>query len=183
MQVRIELLEDAFWGSGESIPGAEDSSILMDEHGFPYLRGTTFRGVLREEMENYFAWTGQENADSETEALFGSGGMRTEDGRKLYVGNFNLSEAVRERIQGTQDEIRDALTYMRYFTALQDGVAKEGSLRSIRVIRKGLIFYGEIKCAKEDEDTLEEILGYEKWLGGMRTRGLGKVKISKMGGK
>lgn len=90
MQVRIELLEDAFWGSGESIPGAEDSSILMDEHGFPYLRGTTFRGVLREEMENYFAWTGQENADSETEALFGSGGMRTEDGRKLYVGNFNL---------------------------------------------------------------------------------------------
>ena len=38
MQVRIELLEDAFWGSGESIPGAEDSSILMDEHGFPYLR-------------------------------------------------------------------------------------------------------------------------------------------------
>ena len=69
MQVRIELLEDAFWGSGESIPGAEDSSILMDEHGFPYLRGTTFRGVLREEMENYFAWTGQENADSETEAL------------------------------------------------------------------------------------------------------------------
>ena len=94
MQVRIELLEDAFWGSGESIPGAEDSSILMDEHGFPYLRGTTFRGVLREEMENYFAWTGQENADSETEALFGSGGMRPEEVLLLQAASACISSCL-----------------------------------------------------------------------------------------
>ena len=30
---------------------------LSDEHGFPYYKGGTFKGIFREELRNYLSWT------------------------------------------------------------------------------------------------------------------------------
>ena len=37
MRVKIELLSDAIFGSGKSVPGGEDVSVLHDEYGFKIL--------------------------------------------------------------------------------------------------------------------------------------------------
>ena len=47
MKIKMELLSDTILGNGMSIPGAEDISVLHDEYGFPYYKGSTFKGVLR----------------------------------------------------------------------------------------------------------------------------------------
>lgn len=52
LQVRLELLSDTIFGSGHSIPGGEDIAVCQDENGYPYLKGTTFKGLLRESMHD-----------------------------------------------------------------------------------------------------------------------------------
>lgn len=42
MKIRMELLSDAIFGNGMSIPGGEDISVLKDAQGFPYFKGIVF---------------------------------------------------------------------------------------------------------------------------------------------
>ena len=79
MKIRMQLLSDVVFGSGESVPGGEDISVLRDACGFPYYKGGTFKGIFREEMGNYLAWTGrkQEEAEAELRRLLGTGGDDT----------------------------------------------------------------------------------------------------------
>ena len=58
LQVRLELLSDTIFGSGHSIPGGEDIAVCQDENGYPYLKGTTFKGLLRESMHDLLEWSG-----------------------------------------------------------------------------------------------------------------------------
>ena len=55
MKIRMQLISDVVFGNGESIPGGEDISILSDEHGFPYYKGGTFKGIFREEALTNFS--------------------------------------------------------------------------------------------------------------------------------
>ena len=50
MKIKMELLSDAIFGNGMSVPGGEDISVLRDMYGFPYYKGSTFKGVFREEL-------------------------------------------------------------------------------------------------------------------------------------
>ena len=56
LDVTMELLSDTIFGSGFSIPGGEDIAVCQDENGYPYLKGTTLKGLLRESLENLIAW-------------------------------------------------------------------------------------------------------------------------------
>ena len=57
MKIKMQLLSDVIFGSGVSVPGGEDISVLCDKDGFPYYKGSTFKGVFREELERYLQWT------------------------------------------------------------------------------------------------------------------------------
>ena len=57
MEVKMELLSDAIFGSGFSVPGGEDIAVCRDENGYPFLKGSTLKGLLRESLENIAAWT------------------------------------------------------------------------------------------------------------------------------
>ena len=82
--VTMELCSDAIFGSGFSIPGGEDIAVCEDGAGFPYLKGSTFKGLLRESLENLMAWTGADS--SVVEALCGASGWEgTADGRRLQL--------------------------------------------------------------------------------------------------
>ena len=184
MKIRMELLSDAIFGNGLSVPGAEDISVLCDENGFPYYKGGTFKGIFREEMNRFLKWTG---ADDEhfIDRLFGkSGDMEMEDERKLVFSDFQLSDAVKQQVlaeigDGKKEIVLDSMTHIRAFTSIEEsGVVKEGSLRNCRCVNKGLYFYSEVKCATEDEETIKEVLSFVKWIGSMRNRGFGKVQIS-----
>ena len=81
--------------------------------------------------------------------------------------------------EGYFNIVTDIFTNIRTLTSMtEEGIVKEGSLRSLRCVNKGLYFYSEILCKKEDEKTISEILSMIKWIGSMRNRGFGKVKIT-----
>lgn len=196
MKVKIELLSDAIFGSGQSIPGGEDIAVRHDAYGFPYISGSSVKGVLREEIENYFAWTNETNAGNHMKKLFGYAGDKTDlnrmdeeqDGR-LTVSDFMLPLFVRKAVakelfisdedtkQQNMELVLDLFTDIRTFTRIEDGTSRDGSLRNARCVKKGLIFEGEIRCQEEDENLVKECLAYVKWIGTMRTRGFGNVIV------
>lgn len=176
MKVRLELLSDAIFGSGMSIPGAEDIGIQTDRDGFPYFKGSTMKGILREEAENYANWTGLSALWISTR--FGEGGIDFEDNENVIrVTDFKLPVEVRQAILNEHIDPQDALTSLRTFTQLEDGIAKETSLRVARCINKGLVFYGEIDCCQKDLSIFKDILQCTAWIGSMRTRGFGHISL------
>lgn len=186
MKICMELMSDVVFGNGESVSGGEDISVLSDESGFPYYKGGTFKGIFREELGNYLSWTKKDEKESERELqrLLGKGGDVESDPSKLVFSDFTLSEYVKEQMlaeigMDKKGEVLDALSHIRTFTALtSDGTVKRGSLRQCRCINKGLRFYSEIRCLAKDEPLVEEILSIIKWVGTMRNRGFGKVKLT-----
>ena len=56
MKIVMRLLSDTIFGNGESIPGAEDMSVLVDDYGFPYYKGGTLKGIFREELGRYLGY-------------------------------------------------------------------------------------------------------------------------------
>lgn len=183
IRIKMELLSDVIFGNGLSIPGAEDISVLCDEHGFPYYKGGTFKGIFREELNRFLEWTA-EGEDRIVEKMLGkSGDTDLLNGRKLVFSDFQLSDAVKQRVLeeiGEEKEtVLDSMTHIRAFTGIEEsGVVKEGSLRNCRCVNKGLYFYSEVQCAPEDEELVTEVLSLVKWIGSMRNRGFGKVRIT-----
>ena len=197
MRIKMKLLSDAVFGNGISVPGGEDISILCDQYGFPYYKGSTFKGVFREELIRFLGWTMDSEKDIEKKLsqLLGKSGDTIHDSRhKIVFSDFMLSSAVREQILNEIEEedtgvldagidnseiITDALSHIRTFTKLdENGMAKEGSLRSCRCVNKNLIFYSDMLCDKEDMLLIEDVLSLIKWIGSMRNRGFEKVLIS-----
>ena len=189
MKIKMELLSDVIFGNGVSVPGGEDISVLCDKDGFPYYKGGTFKGVFREELAKYFSWLGKETGEAEelVDCLLGDkGGFRKQEDYKLVFSDFVLSGYVKEEIlketgigEGHAELVKELLTHQRTLTSItEDGVAKEGSLRSLRCVNKGLYFYSELLCHKGEEELVKEVLSMIKWVGSMRNRGFGKVKIT-----
>ena len=186
MKIKMELLSDVIFGNGMSVPGEEDISVLRDSHGFPYYKGGTLKGIFREELERYMDWEGMdEQSGKETSArLLGTGGEDRDNPDKLVFSDLTLSEPVKNCIlqeTGTEDPqpVLDMLTNIRTFTRIDEsGMVEEGSLRSGRCVNRGLIFYGEIQCMERDEELVKNVLAVIKWIGSMRNRGFGKVRLS-----
>ena len=182
----MKLLSDAIFGSGQSIPGAEDIAVQCDGSGFPYYKGGTFKGLFRDEFENYLLLCGKsdEEVNSMTRTLFGEAGSDDPGDRKLIFTDFTLSEAVKKAMldeigNGDPMRITEALTHLRTFTKIDDdGMVAPGSLRSARCVDSGLCLYGEITCLEEDKPMLSEALGFVKSIGTMRNRGFGQVRLS-----
>lgn len=197
MKIKMELISDVIFGNGMSIPGAEDISVLRDEYGFPYYKGSTFKGMIREEYERYLLWNGydEKEIEKQTARLFGKNGDDFSKD-KIIFSDFEISSYVKKVVleeflhansgivlgdikRNYSDQILDLFTNIRTFTRVnEDGVARTGSLRMARCVNKGLCMHGEMLCRPEDEKILEEVVCSMKWIGSMKNRGFGKVKLS-----
>lgn len=181
MNIKMTLLSDAIFGNGSSIPGAEDISILCDGNGFPYYKGGTFKGIFREELGRYLELCGK-SQKSVTELLGTSGS--DENREQIIFSDFTMAPAARQTILeeigiGKPEIVTDILTNVRTFTKIEkNGVAARGSLRSARCVDQGLSFYSEISCPEAERNLVTEVLGMIKWVGSMRNRGFGKVRIT-----
>lgn len=166
--VTMELCSDAIFGSGFSIPGGEDIAVCEDGAGFPYLKGSTFKGLLRESLENLMAWTGADS--SVVEALCGASGWEgTADGRRLQLTAL---------FPNPRPQTPEDCFFTRMFTSLEEGVVKTGSLRSASCIRRGLCFTGAVTCDEGDVDLLRQAVQGIKWVGTLRGRGFGRVRCT-----
>ena len=194
MEIRMELLSDTIFGSGESVPGGEDISILTDGLGFPFFKGETFKGIIREEMGRYLEWTGkaEEETQKTIEKYFGKAGS-DDDTDKLEFSNFELPGPIRQAVmeqvetdfseaeQVRADIVTGCLSSIRTFTAIENGSVKKGSLRSARCVSQGLCFYSTVSNLpqeKTEREMIKEVISMVKYVGSMRNRGFGRVRIS-----
>ena len=181
--IEMTLLADAVFGNGLSIPGGEDIATQMDDQGFPYLKGNTLKGMFREELINLLGWTGKDEKETDETVctLMGEGGSeQLDETRKVRFSDVVINPELRKTVEEETDDLAEHIamfTYTRDFTSLEDGMAKEGSLRQCRTVKSGLHFYGTCYCAKEDAELVKEVLSLIKWVGTMRNRGFGKVSI------
>lgn len=169
-RIQINLLSDTIFGSGYSIPAAEDIGSCVDKEGYPYLKGSTFKGVFRESFENIVSWEGIN--ESIVSDIFGEADWSgVTDETRLHLTDFVLKSR-------TQLNPEDCFTY-RSFTSIEDGVAADGTLRVARCILRGMSFIGEMSL-QADESTIRLLkdasLGI-KFMGTLRSRGFGRVNV------
>lgn len=181
--IHIQLLSDAVFGNGMSMPGGEDICILTDEKGFPYMKGSTLKGIFREELVNYLEWTekSEEEAAQIVKRLMGESGSggQAQDGMMTF-SDLMLHRQVMDAVNKedvSKQEVLEMFSYTRDFTALENGLAREGSLRRGRCIKKGLNFYAVCNYEQADEELVKDVFALIKWIGSMRNRGFGKVAV------
>lgn len=187
LNIKMTLLSDTIFGNGRSIPGQEDISVLRDTNGFPYYRGSTFKGIFREELRRYLGWRNM-SGDKVKEIctrLLGAEGSEEETGGNMIFSDLMLSNAVKATVlaeMGSDETaVLDAFTHIRTFTRIgSEGTVDYGTLRMSRCVNKDLIFYGTIICEDHDVAQVKEVLGLMKWIGTMRNRGFGHIRVDVM---
>ena len=168
LHVIMELLSDTIFGSGYSVPGGEDIAVCKDSMGYPFLKGSTFKGLLRESLENWLVWTSGDVAD--LNALLGESDWSAPTSeRRLHLTQLCLLNP---------PEDAESCYTNRTFTSLKDGVVKHGTLRTTACLCTGLRFHGFIECTEDDTVLIGHALSGIKWVGTMRSRGFGHVRIT-----
>lgn len=169
LYVRVRLLSDTIFGAGFSVPGGEDIAVCEDSKGYPYLKGSTLKGLLRESLENWVVWTS--GSETDVDELMGvSGWDGLTDDRRIQLSEFQVQSP-----PASPEECYET----RAFTSLTDaGTAESGTLRMASCVRKGMTFVGEVHCACEDEILVKSALTSIKWVGTMRSRGFGRVQFT-----
>lgn len=186
-KIRIELLSDACFSSGEGYNSIIDMDVCYDRLGFPFIPAKRIKGCLREAAIELRDW-GEEIC---IEEIFGikddhTAGMYLSDGKLEYYDIY-LTELKKESNQMLKhpQRILNAFSYIRTQTSLDDyGIADRNTLRSIRVLKKGLVFIAPIRFKDGEEgnelykNQLENICKVLRYMGANRTRGMGKVRVS-----
>src|SRR2546423_4219445 len=167
--LRLELLSAATFGRGDGVAGLVDREVERDKDGFPFLRGRTLKGLLAESAEDLifaFEQQGSNKWAEIKEKLFGAPGSSLDEVGVLHVGDAKLPENLRRLIwrevkAGSlkrddvvePDEIFSMLTGIRRQTAMNHhGAPASDSLRSMRIILRGVIFEAELLLAYQSED-------------------------------
>lgn len=194
--LRLELISAATFGRGDGVAGLIDNEVEHDDDGFPFLRGRTLKGLLREAAEDLVFALGRQGEDKwrgAKNALFGEEGSGLEKHGILHLGDAQLPKSLRRLIlqarkksdgkQFHRDEVLEALTGIRRQTAMNEyGAPRTGSLRSLRVILRGTVFESVLSFEKEpEEDQLTLLAGAVLALraaGTGRNRGRGRVRAT-----
>lgn len=197
--LKIELLSDTTLGRGDGVAGLVDQEVEHDSYGFPYLRGRTLKGLLREECDNLVAFLSTD-WQRLANTLFGVEGSGIGTIAEIHVGDACFpedlrqavalqfeQEAYRGEISLTATDILSSLTTFRRQTAIdpKDGVAKEKSLRSSRVILRELCLTAPLIFETQSTDDLNKMLALLaastlalRRIGSGRNRGRGHVKCT-----
>lgn len=200
LRLKIELLSPTLIASAEGFGAVIDSDIVFDKYGIPYIPSKRIKGCLRDsatEVCEIFSQSGINIFDlsidngsfSIVNSLFGKPGEETPCAIRIYSLFLSEYDNLVKWIDYMKktfpqyfnpEAVRDYFTEIRQQTSIDDdGIAKSGSLRSIRVADKGIIFEGDIELIEKREDFL--ILLYFSALnltrvGTKRTRGFGKIE-------
>ncbi len=187
-KLEIKLLSDLCVSDGGVYNSSLDTDVVHDSYGFPYIPAKRIKGCLRECAE--------ELRDSgivfNVEELFGGKGNNT--------GILRIGDACLENIDAYRNEIernRNALiyhtqnvlecfTYIRTETSIDydTGAAEDQTLRTIRVVKRGLKFISNIEVQdlllddkkKDIKGAFEKCCRILRHMGISRTRGLGEIR-------
>jgi CRISPR/Cas system CSM-associated protein Csm3 (group 7 of RAMP superfamily) len=191
--IHLQLLSDSTFGRGDGIAGMIDQEVEHDQFGFPFLRGRTLKGLLREECDNLVYLFPNPLWTEISGYLFGTPGSKIESRGAMYIGDAQLPEDLRQAIAAqlqrsrklTDQDILNSLTTLRYQTAIdaKSGTASDNSLRTSRVILRELEFHSILDLHQVLATKLEDSLALLaagaqalRHLGSVRNRGRGHVR-------
>jgi CRISPR/Cas system CSM-associated protein Csm3 (group 7 of RAMP superfamily) len=185
-KIIIELKSDLCTANGEGFASIIDTDVCYDRYGIPYIPSRRLKGCLREAAE----LIGTVGIDS----IFGVIG--SEAGGSLSLSDALLSDYddIKTEVDGYDPEdVLQLFTYVRAQTAIEreSGVAKDDSLRLMRVVKKysptdnreALKFEASCDIDPKYEARLSMICRALRNIGYKRTRGFGAVKCSFEGNK
>lgn len=188
-KILIKLITESIFGSGHSEPSSVDLDVVTDEYGFPYMKAKTFKGNLREEMEKTIDILG-EGYESIVDDLLGKENDGENSWENIRLSDCSIKNSIKSVFEKAIDmgeispiELKESLTEVRKFTSIDDdGSASKGSLRQIRVIKKGLEFEVDIYCDRKLSEVELGVLAISlrnlRHMGSMRTRGKGQVECT-----
>lgn len=197
-QIRIEAKSDLCIGSGYAYAGLIDSDLYYDDVGIPFIPAKRLKGCMREVAQNELYTLFQSD---QIDKLLGKSGENAVYG--ITVGDAYLEEydeiySVLKHIQETQNNplsdvltkqnVLELFTMVKAQTRMENGVAKDDSLRYTRVMigtsplneeQKPVVFKAEIYFDDDEKETvkgrIECILKALRHIGLHRNRGLGNV--------
>jgi CRISPR-associated protein Csx10 len=191
--ITITLLSELCAGTGDGTVGMVDNETAH-EHGLPFIPAKRIKGALNEMAKELCDW--KATTPSKLKRLFGepgqgnSGVLQVFDAHLLSTGwpgspSADNYEQLLRQLKASNlksQSILELFTSIRTRTAIDEQyAAKKHSLRSVRVIHKGV----SLRCAvkldiSEEEEYLAELLGYcvqgLRHLGLGRSRGWGEVR-------
>jgi CRISPR/Cas system CSM-associated protein Csm3 (group 7 of RAMP superfamily) len=202
--IKIKLLSDALPGSGEGYGAVIDADIVFDELGIPFIPAKRIKGCLRESANDVCAmlsasgpgsislkFTGEKQDEFDiVKEIFGERGQ--EKSAPIYFSNltlpqyednFNALYYFKEKYPAlvSTEGIVETFTYIRQQTAIEEesGTADNHSLRSIRVLKKGVEFQGTVSLEKQEpgiDHLLQMACMNLRRFGSKRTRGFGEIE-------
>ena len=182
MIISIKLLSDLCCYSGEVYNTTVDTDVVYDDYGLPYIPAKRLKGCIREAalelyemglMPHYNTIFGKEGSDASAFTI-SNAKLENYDAKVKELKQFEKTDFV------NQQNVLSLYTYLRTQTAVDTntGTAIENSLRTLRVLKKDLIFYADVDL--ENKDYFEEFknaVSMVKHMGVSRTRGLGLVEL------
>jgi len=195
--LKLELQSPTLAGSGAGFGAEINTDIVFDEIGIPFIPAKRIKGCLLDaakEVEEMFRRAEIKTDDLLIEKVFGKTGYKEsapvyfsnlfiEDyaQNKSWLDYFSKLEEYKHIIK--RERILEVFTEIRQQTEIDSdtGVASEHSLRTIRVLRKGATFLGDLQVNEQNEKIVNTLLlaclNFRRF-GTKRNRGFGEVRCS-----
>lgn len=196
LTLSIELKSDALIGKGEGWGATIDSDIVFDNLGLPYIPAKRVKGSLREsalEVSEMFDLSEMDKKMAGViRELFGeTGSMKSGplEISNLYIEDYSKNKQWLDWFKSkyekenlfSKEQILKTFTSIKQHTAIEkDGIAKDTSLRTFRVLRKDNIFSGNLSFLHQVDPGSMQLLAFSvmnlRYLGTNRNRGLGHIQ-------
>ncbi|SHF45012.1 CRISPR/Cas system CSM-associated protein Csm3, group 7 of RAMP superfamily [Caldanaerobius fijiensis DSM 17918] len=194
-KVVITLESPTVLGSGEGWGSLIDTDVVFDDIGLPYFPSKRFKGLLRHSAVNVIDMFRQSGLNflNDVDVIYRAFGRAgdNESGvvifNNLYLPDYEIGrqwlkyllESRRLSRIISKDTIIDSMTIIRQHTSIDnEGLAENGSLRTIRALKRGLRFEGYLDFIYPDDDVLK-LLALScinlRHVGLMRHKGYGEV--------
>lgn len=184
--LKLNLLSDAVPGNGEGLAGIIDTDICYDEYGLPFIPAKRVKGILRESAQDLADY--HKATAAQIGSMFGNSGTKT--GTDLKIGNgflegyqglraFLAEASLRPGYQQlfNAQAVLQCFAYTRSQTALENGIAQDKSLRTLRILKRGLTFVFDVEMPDNMRALLEDACKVTRRFGLNRTRGVGEIKM------
>jgi len=157
LKYSIQFFDYWHLGSGLSAGAKLDSTVVKDNDSLPYVPAKTIKGLLREMAEKF----------GDIEFL-----------HQCYFANAYLEEETKKEI--ISNKLHDNLYDVIASTKIENGIAKDDTLREIEVVIP-ISLYGEIlDIPDEYKERIEKSLKMIKRMGLNRNRGLGRCEFKEL---
>lgn len=156
LTLTAEFLSDAHLGSGSG-GGGIDALVARDRHDRPVIWASHVEGVLRDAARRV-------GGDTEAAKFFGRAGG--EQQRAVFTSLY------------TKDNPESHIWRSTAREAFDNRAPKDDTLRVIEYVPKGTRLVGEVELPESQLDTLKRLVQEVDALGGGRSTGAGRVKLS-----